>query len=89
MADPAARAAWVNRNVDADLQFIFQESGIDELLQHTIGQHYRTIRRFSAIADDRAGVRTALDADFNVRADSAANRARIGGFSLGYGQALS
>ena len=55
MADPAARAAWVNMHVDADLQFVFQESGI-EGLQYTLGQHYRTIRHFSAIADDRPGV---------------------------------
>ncbi len=77
MADPAARAAWVNRNMDADIQYIFQEAGIDEALQYNIGQHYRTIRRFSAIADDRQGVRTALEADFMVRPDAAANRARI------------
>ena len=79
MADPAARlrAAWVNTNVDADLQFVFQESGIDEGLQYTLGQHYRTIRRFSAIADDRPGLRAALEADFQVRPDSAVNRARI------------
>ena len=77
MADPAARAAWVNQHVDADLQFVYQESGIDEGLQYTLGQHYRTIRRFSAIADDRPGVRAALEADFQVRPDSAASRARI------------
>ena len=77
MAHPAARAAWVNTHVDADLQFVFQESGIDEGLQYTLGQHFRTIRRFSAIADDRPGLRAALEADFQVRPDSAVNRARI------------
>lgn len=77
MADPAARAAWVNTNVDADLQFIFQEAGVDEQTQYNVGQHYKTVKRFSAIADDRAGVRAALDADFHIRPDSAANRSRI------------
>ena len=77
IADPAARAAWVNRHVEADLHHVFQESGLDEGLQYTLGQHYRTIRRFSVIADDRPGVRAALEADFQVRPDNAGNRARI------------
>ena len=41
------------------------------------GKHYRTIHRFSAIADDRQGVRAALEQDFQVRPDNAGNRARI------------
>ena len=77
MADPAARAAWVNRHVDSDLQYVFQECGIDEGLQYAMGQHYHTIGRFSAIADDRQSVRAALEADFQVRPDNAGNRARI------------
>ena len=77
MADPAARAAWVHGNVDADLQFIFQEAGMSEQVQFDIGQHYRTVRRFSALADTCADRRTALAADFAVRAANAAGRAEV------------
>ena len=38
-----------HHNVDADLQFIFQEAGVDEQAQYNVGQHYRTVKRFSAI----------------------------------------
>ena len=77
MADPAARAAWVHANMDSDLQFIMQESGVGEQVVYDIGQHYRTVRRFSSIADDRAALRTALQQDFQMRPDTAANRASI------------
>jgi len=77
MADPDARAAWVHANVDADLQFIFQESGMGEQVVYDIGQHYRTVRRFSSIADDRAGLRPALQDDFQLRPDTAANRSAL------------
>ena len=63
MADEAARSEWVHRNVDADLQFIFQEAEVPEQIQYDLGQHYKSVRRFSALADDRAGVRQALQAD--------------------------
>ena len=77
MADEAERADWVHKNVDADLQFVFQEAEVPEQIQYELGQHYRTIRRFSALADDRAGIRQALKADFNLRPDSAQNRASV------------
>ena len=77
MADPEARAQWVHNNVDSDLQYIFQESGLGEQVQYDIGQHYRTVRRFSSMADDRQALRQALQDDFNMRPDSAANRSAI------------
>ena len=77
MGDPAARAAWVHENMDSDLQFIFQESGLGEQVVYDIGKHYRTVRRFSSIADDRANVRQALQDDFQMRPDTAANRSAI------------
>ncbi len=77
MADPAARAAWLHANVDADLQFIFQEAGMSEQAQYDIGQHYRTVRRFSALADTRTDLRAALATDFTLRADNAAGRAEV------------
>ena len=92
MADEAARSEWVHRNVDADLQFIFQESEVPEQTQYDLGQHYKSVRRFSALADDRAGVRQALQADFNLRADSAPNRAAVAsvvGRCMGYCKACT
>eukprot|EP00435_Cladocopium_sp_Y103_P013515 s1635_g3.t1 len=77
MATPQERAEWLHNNVDSDLQYVFQESGIGEQVQYNLGQHYRTMRRFSSIADDRAGLRAALQDDFGMRPDSAANRASI------------
>ena len=77
MANPEERSRWLHNNIDADLQYIFQESGMGEQTQYDIGQHYRTVKRFSSIADDRAGLRTALQDDFAMRPDSAANRAAI------------
>ena len=77
MAEPEARANWVHANVDSDLQFIFEEAGMGEQVQYDLGQHYRTVRRFSSMADDRASLRQALQTDFQMRPDSAANRAAI------------
>ena len=77
MATPEERARFLHNNVDADLQYILQESGVGEQVQYDICQHYRTIKRFSSIADDRAGLRAALEADFQMRPDTAANRAAI------------
>ena len=77
MGDPAARAAFLHNNVDSDLQFIWQEAGMGEQVQYDIGQHYRTVKRFSSLADDRGALRQALTDDFQMRPDSAANRAAI------------
>jgi hypothetical protein len=77
MADAAARAAWMHQNVDSDLQYIMQEAGVGEHVQYNIGQHYRTVKRFSSMADDRAGLRGALRDDYGMQPDSAANRASI------------
>ena len=67
----------MHAHVNSDLQFIFQEAGVSEQRQYDLGQHYTTVKRFSAIADERAGVRTALRDDFGLSPDSAANRSEI------------
>ena len=64
-------------NVDADFVFLLEEHGVGLDLQYAIGQHYKSIRTFAAFTDDRAGARTAITADFGVRPDSAADRAKI------------
>ena len=77
MGDPEARVAWVHANVDSDLQFIFEDAGMGEQVQYDIGQNFRTLRRFSAMADDRASLRQALQTDYQMRPDNAASRAAI------------
>ncbi|CAE7725645.1 RE2 [Symbiodinium sp. CCMP2592] len=75
-ADPAAQRQFLKDNVDADFIFLLEEHGVDLALQYAIGQHYKSIRTFAAFADDRGAARTAITADFGVRAESAADRAR-------------
>ena len=76
-ADPAAQSRYLKENVDADFLFLLEEHGVDLALQFAIGQHYKSIRTFAAFADDRGTARTAITADFGVRPDSAADRARV------------
>ncbi|CAE7269737.1 unnamed protein product, partial [Symbiodinium sp. CCMP2592] len=76
-ADPAAQRQFLKDNVDADFIFLLEEHGVDLALQYAIGQHYKSIRTFAAFADDRGAARTAITADFGVRAESAADRARM------------
>lgn len=71
------KRAWINENLDADLQHILNECGVRESDQYDIGQHYRTTLRFSTLADSRGDFRQALKDDFGVEADSAANRAAV------------
>ena len=75
--DPAAQRRYLKDNVDADFVFLLEEHGVELALQYAIGQHYKSIRTFAAFTDDRAGARTAITADFGVRPDSAADRAKI------------
>ena len=68
-ADPAAQRQFLKDHVDADFIFLLEEHGVELALQYAIGQHYKSIIR--------AAARTAISADFGVRAESAADRARM------------
>ena len=76
-ADPAAQRQFLKDNVDADFVFLLEEHGVELSLQFAIGQHYKSIRTFAAFADDRAAARSAITADFGIRPDNAADRARV------------
>ena len=79
MATAAVRRVYLAESVSADLAYILDGAGVDEQLQFDITQHYKTVRRFSALGDDRASVRAALLADFALNpADGAAVRAQVG-----------
>ena len=60
MATAALRRQYVAESVSADLAYILDDAGVDEQIQFDITQHYKTVRRFSALGDDRASVRAAL-----------------------------
>ena len=53
---PQEQREFVALNMDADMQFIVSEAGV--LLEHqvAIARYYGSLRKFGAIADDRAGV---------------------------------
>ena len=73
--DDAARRAYVGNHMDSDLQFILGESGVSLASQYNIAQAYTSLRRFSAVADDRAGVRTVCRDDFGIPGDTPQGRA--------------
>ncbi|CAE7041883.1 unnamed protein product [Symbiodinium sp. CCMP2592] len=61
-------------SVDADLQYVLQEAGASLATQYAVCNVHSTLRRFQAIADDRAGSRTAANTDFGVPTDTPAGR---------------
>ena len=72
--DDAQRRNFLQREVAADLLFIWDEAGVALEHQYDLGQNYRSIRKFAAIGDTKAEVRAAFAADFGV--DIAAGAAR-------------
>ena len=60
LATAAGRRVYVAESVSADLAFFLDDAGVDEQIQFDSTQHFKTVRRFSALGDDRASVRAAL-----------------------------
>eukprot|EP00435_Cladocopium_sp_Y103_P052650 s357_g16.t1 len=75
--DPNAQREFIRDSMDADLQFILGESGVNLANQVSVARHYGSLRKFSALADDRAGIRTACLHDFAIPADTPENRSQI------------
>ena len=63
--------------MDSDLQFILSDSGVSLLHQVSIARHYGSLRKFSALGDDRAAIGTSCLQDFALPADSPENRSQI------------
>ena len=77
-ADPdEADRDFIAQNMDADLQFILSETGVSLRRQAAIARRYGTLRKFNAIGDDRAQIRTACLQDFAVGQDTPENRAEV------------
>ena len=72
--DDAQRRNFLQREVAADLLFIWDEAGVALEHQYDLGQNYRSIRKFAAIGDTKAEVRAAFTADLGI--DIAAGAAR-------------
>ena len=71
------REKFVQSHMDADLQFILGDAGVSLAHQVAIARHYGSLRKFSAVGDDRAAVRTACLQDFALPADTPENRSQI------------
>ena len=75
--DPVAQRQYVQTNMDSDLQFILGESGVMLELQVAIARHYGNLRKFTALGDDRASIRTSCLQDFAIVADTPERRSQI------------
>lgn len=64
--DDAGRRAFLHREVDSDLVYIWEDSGVTLASQYQLGQEYRTIRKFAALADSKADARAAFTADLGI-----------------------
>lgn len=64
--DDVARRAYLAEHVSSDLQYIWQECDVSLGTQHTLAQHYKTMKVFSSMCDTKAEVREALRTDFRI-----------------------
>ena len=53
-------------NASSDLQYVLQESDVSLRNQYEICQHYKNLKVFGAMADDKAELRQALKDDFRI-----------------------
>ena len=75
--DPVAQREYVKDHMDSDLQFILGDSGVSLENQVSIARHYGSLRKFNALGDDRASIRTACLQDFAIVADNPDSRSQI------------
>eukprot|EP00435_Cladocopium_sp_Y103_P033708 s3649_g8.t1 len=68
---------FISQNMDSDLQFILADAGVSTRRQAAIARRYGSLRKFNAIGDDRAQLRTACLQDFAVPQDTPENRAEV------------
>lgn len=68
---------FVSSRMDSDLQFILADAGVELSSQVAIARRYGSVRRFNAIADDRAQVRTACLQDFAIGMGTPDERAQV------------
>ena len=74
----AERRTYLQREAESDPTFLFQEAGVPLDLQvRLVAAGYKNVIRFTGYADQRADLRTALAADFQIdpQVNGAADRA--------------
>ena len=64
MVSAQQKAAFIEEHVSADLQYLWNDAGVDAALAYDLAQHYKSVRRFASMADDRADLKKALKDDF-------------------------
>ena len=74
---PQEQREYVSEHMDADMQFVVSEAGVHLDHQVSIARYYGSLRKFGALADDRAGIRTACLQDFAIPQDTPANRSQV------------
>ncbi|CAE7826044.1 unnamed protein product [Symbiodinium sp. CCMP2592] len=82
------RRTFLAQNVSADLVYLWEELNVSLLHQYELGQNYRSMVRFAALADTRAGARAAFASDVTVDPDTAAGRAALAGLVAAWQSAL-
>lgn len=68
---------YIQENLESDLAHILTENGVPLALQYNLGQNFKSVRRFSAIADTRADVRVALRDAYRINEDNLERRAAV------------
>ncbi len=63
--------------MDSDLQFILGDAGVSLTHMVAVARRYGSLRRFNALGDDRAAIRTACLPDFALPQDTPDNRAQV------------
>ena len=80
VVDDAGRRAFLHQEVDSDLVYIWEDAGVSLEHQYNLGQEYKTIRKFAALADTKVEARGAFTADLGVDpAAGAAQRSTLAG----------
>ena len=76
--DDAGRRDYLQREVAADLLFVWDEASVSLVHQYELGQNYKSVRKFAALGDTKVQVRQAFTADLRVDPDAgAASRAEM------------
>lgn len=76
--DDPGRRDYLQREVAADLTFVWDEASVSLAHQYELGQNYKSVRKFAALGDTKAQVRQAFAADLRVDVDAgAASRAEM------------
>ena len=63
VVDDGVRRDFLQREVAADLVFVWDEAGVSLVHQYDLGQNYRSVRKFAALGDTKQQVRDAFAAD--------------------------